>query len=126
MHFCTPDDGQQFPQASPSGETGELLDTGWEIHWPGPGHVYIGERDAVDILVAFLHEGKPLVAEALEVNGWTSPGATAAKVAGLEEKLAAAATVQDVAVKADELKAALDVLAAAPINPPAKSAKSAK
>lgn len=79
----------QFPEASLSGDAGVnvgMLDTGWDIDWPGPGHVYLSDRDIVDILVAA--KDAELVVDALEKNGWTAPDATAARVAELEEELA--------------------------------------
>jgi len=92
----------QFPEASLSGDAGVnvgMLDTGWEINWPGPGHVYLSDRDIVDILVAA--KDAELVVDALEKNGWTAPDATAAKVAELEEKLAVTVAELDQAKAAE-------------------------
>jgi hypothetical protein len=78
----------QFPEASLSGDAGVnvgMLDTGWDIDWPGPGHVYLSDRDIVDILVAA--KDAELVVDALEKNGWTAPGKTADQVAALEAEL---------------------------------------
>jgi hypothetical protein len=70
----------QFPEASLSGDAGVnvgLLDTGWDINWPGPGHVYLSDRDIVDILIAA--KDAELVVDALKKNGWTAPGETDAR-----------------------------------------------
>jgi hypothetical protein len=75
----------QFPEASLSGDAAVnvgLLDTGWDINWPGPGHVYLSDRDIVDILIAA--KDAELVVDALKLNGWTAPGETDARVAELE------------------------------------------
>jgi hypothetical protein len=79
----------QFPEASLSGDAAVgvgILDTGWTIDWPGPGHVYLTDRDIVDILIAA--KDQELIVDALQKNGWTSPGDTDAKVLELEEQIA--------------------------------------
>lgn len=78
-----------WPEQSVSGFSGsDLLDTGWDVHWPGPGRVYLDDRDIQDIVSASIE--RPLVVEVLVGRGWTPPGETAAATAGLEAELDAA------------------------------------
>lgn len=75
MRFIqTAEGGLVWPEASITGDNGggELLDTGWEINWQGPGHVYLSDRDLVDIVVPALERDR--VMDALKGNGWTAPG----------------------------------------------------
>ena len=75
-----------YPHTSASGYSGgDLLDTGWDLHWAGPGRVYLDDRDIADILTAAL--GRDLVTEVLTGNGWTPPDTTPARVAELEQAL---------------------------------------
>jgi hypothetical protein len=119
----------QFPEASLSGDAGVnvgLLDTGWEINWPGPGHVYLSDRDIVDILVAA--KDAELVVDALKKNGWTAPDEVAAEVFELNQKLGIALDELD-AAKAAEAgfdAAAAKLEAAKPKTAAAHKPKTAK
>jgi hypothetical protein len=118
----------QFPEASLSGDNGVgvgLLDTGWEINWPGPGHVYLSDRDIVDILIAA--KDAALVVDALKKNGWTAPDETDAKVAELEEQLAEVTAARNEALKVqDGFHDALAQLTAAKPKAAAKKTTQAK
>ena len=50
---------------------------------PGPGHIYLGERDLQDIVVPAL--ASPFVQEALAANGWTPPDVDTANAVALQE-----------------------------------------
>ena len=109
MRFVAANTGQQmYPQASPSGHEGELFDTGWDVHYPGPARIFLSETDIRDILSEDDVLERPLIVELLEARGWLSPDeykATVAEtLAALEE--ARAETAEAIA-EADGLKLAL-------------------
>ena len=108
MHYVdTETEALVWPQASVSGHSGRpLLDTGWDLNWPGTGRVYLDDRDIQDILSAAL--GRELVVEVLVGNGWTAPGDTDARVAEFEAQVAVLVAERDAAVdKAVTLEKAL-------------------
>lgn len=111
----TADGGLIWPEESITGGASNdhtLLDTGWEIHWPGAGHVYLKDADIVDIIVPSL--AREAVAEALVRNGWTSPGETNAEVVRVEAALAEAQQQLEDAKQAEVgFKKALEQLEAA-------------
>lgn len=73
QYVKTADGGLQFPGTSVTGDAAvELLDTGWDVHFDGPGHIYLSDRDLVDIVVPALE--REAVTDALKTNGWTAPG----------------------------------------------------
>lgn len=83
------------PRVSVTGKNGSLLDSQWDVHFPGPGRLYFHERDVAE-LVANSHE-TDAVRAVLAAAGWLSPdeaaeteAAHAAAVEGLEAELAAA------------------------------------
>lgn len=86
MRFTEPDENLIYPEASVTGETGILFDTGWDINWPGPGRLYLGPRDLADIVGHALDV--PNVLEVLATRGWTRPSETDGRVADLERQLA--------------------------------------
>lgn len=88
MRFVNPaNEGLIYPEHSITGDTAdEYLDTGWDVHFEGPAHVYLSDRDLVDIAVPALE--RDAVVAALKTNGWTPPGETADTVAELEARLA--------------------------------------
>lgn len=121
MHYVnTADGGLQHPGTSITGDfTDTLLDTGWDVHWDGPGHVYLSDRDLVDVVVPALE--RDVVKEALASNGWIAPDATAAEVAKLEQQLAA---TQSELQALKDVKAALETLDVKP-KPAAKKSHAA-
>lgn len=133
MQFVnTADGGLIWPSESITGgvnEDGSLLDTGWRIDWPGPGEVYLNDRDLVDIVVAAV--SRPAVQRALATNRWQSPESHEAAVAGFKQAVEEAqARVTDAETKVEHLTATLLHLteakkAAAP-KAPAKAKAPAK
>jgi hypothetical protein len=118
MRWVSINDGQMYPEASASGDQGDLLDTGWEVLWPGPARVYLSESDLRDIVVAEGVLSRPLVADALAANGWTAPGETAEEIARLEELLGQVTAQRAQAVEeSDGLLASLARLAPADVHP---------
>lgn len=108
MRFLTPEQGQQYPQASPSGDEGELFDTGWDVHYPGPARIYLSETDIRDVLSSDDVLERPLVMELLEARGWVSPGRFAEVVADAQAELERAGEQTAAAVaEADGLKLSL-------------------
>lgn len=57
-----------YPNASVSGRNGTVVDTGIDVHWPGPGRVYLHPREVAEaVRVAHV---LPEVADVLDVVGW--------------------------------------------------------
>lgn len=88
MRFVPLNEGQMYPAASPSGDQGDLLDTGWDVLWPGPARVYLSAGDLRDLVCADGFLDVPLVVEALTLRGWTAPSELAAHVVEFESQLA--------------------------------------
>jgi hypothetical protein len=113
----------QFPEASLSGDNGVgvgILDTDWEINWPGPGHVYLSDRDIVDILVAA--KDAELVVDALQKNGWTAPGDTDQRILELEQTVAQLqGELAEAKIAEAGFDAALEKLKAAKAKPATKT-----
>lgn len=103
MHVIdTEMDPVQYPQTSITGGAEKhMLDSGWDVNWPGPAHIYFTEGDLVDIVVpALVFDG---VQAALHTNGWVSPETVAEQLAAKQEKI-------------DELTDALSVAEAAQVG----------
>lgn len=108
MRFVSLNDGQMYPEASPSGDQGDLLDTGWDVLWPGPARVYLSEADLRDIVVTAEVLAAPLVFEALTMNGWVPADVVEAREAEFDALVLALTAERDAAVeKAETLETAL-------------------
>lgn len=123
MRFVEP--ARTWPHASITGRTGPLLDTGWDIHWPGPGRVYLHGHDLAEIVYrAHQHEE---VAAVLKDAGWVAPDDHQARVAELEQQAAdAERRAQESAGKLEQALATIQLVnQAAADNPAADTPKPA-
>jgi hypothetical protein len=97
-----------YPQASPSGDEGELFDTGWDVHHAGPARIFLSETDIRDVLSSDDVLERTLIMELLEARGWMSPDAFKAQVADFAEALEQMAAERSEAIaEADGLKLSL-------------------
>lgn len=86
MQFV-PIDSQTYPQMSPSGDQGDLFDTGWDVLHPGPARIYLSEADIHDVVGSEGVLSRPSIFDLLVMRGWTAPDTTAVEVETLERDL---------------------------------------
>lgn len=96
-----------YPHASISGRNGTVVDTAIDLHWPGPGRVYLHPREVAEaVRVAHV---LPEVSDVLEAVGWVPGDRHTAEVAALTEQAETAA--ENAAGLEEKLQAALATIA---------------
>lgn len=111
-----------FPNQSIGGRHGTVVDTGIDLHWPGPGRVYLHPREVAEAVRA-AHR-LPEVADVLAHEGWVPGDKHAGIVAELAEN---AQTAEALAAELrGKLDAALATISLVPAAEPAKPKPAAK